>query len=643
MDTLFLSFQEALVGKYSLERELGRGGMGVVYLAREVRLDRPVAIKLLPPELAAHETLRERFLREARTAARLSHPYIIPIHSVDDVGGFVFYVMAYVDGETLADRVRARGPLPPNAVTRVMREVAWALAYAHAQHVVHRDVKPANIMLERGTERALVMDFGIARQTKVDDNSRPLAPLGVTSPGEVMGTPEYMSPEQACGEAVDGRSDLYSLGVVGWFALTGTVPFNGGAREVLAQQVTVTPPPVGSVASGVTRALAGAIDKCLAKDPAQRFATGEAMADALAQSLEKKEEVPVPLRVFLDPRRNIPLMTIPIAGVFMLGGTSVPLLAEGAVSAALAAGAFSVVLIGAPLAALATRLRRIMRLGYGVDDVVAAARLLQERQREEFLYEFGNKPSARERAFGLLRTTGIAVGLGGVAGMIAFQGAGMDQIFGPMSLLGLYATILGSIVTGKWRRLRTGKDPRLAKIWGSRIGRGFAKLASFKLGQRAIPADRPTELGIAMSAESLYDGFDKVLKRSLGDVPAVLRGLESHARSMRARMAELDASIAGVGSRELGVGAMREKLVEDLRAARAQAEQRLSDVVSALETVRLGLLRLHAGAGSAESITQDLNAARALGDDVDRLLVGAGEVDQVLRRRELTARADGES
>src|SRR5690349_12890761 len=123
MDALFLSFQEALVGRYSLERELGRGGMGVVYLAREVRLDRPVAIKLLPPELAAHENLRDRFLREARTAARLSHPYIIPIHSVDEIDGFVFYVMAYVDGETLAERVRARGPLPPNVVSRIMREV----------------------------------------------------------------------------------------------------------------------------------------------------------------------------------------------------------------------------------------------------------------------------------------------------------------------------------------------------------------------------------------------------------------------------------------------------------------------------------------------------------------------------------------
>src|SRR5881628_3094768 len=160
-DSLFIQFQAALVGRYSLERELGRGGMGVVYLAREVRLDRPVAIKLLPPGMARDGTLRERFLREARTAAKLSHPHIIPIFTVDEVGDFVFFAMAYVDGETLTERVRRRGPLPPSEAARVLREVAWALAYAHSQGLVHRDVKPDNILLENNG-RVLVADFGIA-------------------------------------------------------------------------------------------------------------------------------------------------------------------------------------------------------------------------------------------------------------------------------------------------------------------------------------------------------------------------------------------------------------------------------------------------------------------------------------------------
>src|SRR5256714_14070330 len=162
MDRLFLDFQSAIAGRYSLERELGRGGMGVVYLAREVRLDRPVAIKLLPPSKASDPKLRERFLREARTAAKLSHPNVIPIHAVEEIAEFVFFAMAYIEGETLTERVRNRGPLAPSEASRVLRDVAWALAYAHGQGVIHRDVKPDNILLENGG-RGLVADFCLAR------------------------------------------------------------------------------------------------------------------------------------------------------------------------------------------------------------------------------------------------------------------------------------------------------------------------------------------------------------------------------------------------------------------------------------------------------------------------------------------------
>ena len=147
LDPLFLALQEAVAGRYSLERELGRGGMGVVYLARDVSLDRLVAIKLLPPELAARATLRERFLREARLAARLSHPNIVPIHSVEEHDGLVWFVMAFVPGESLGARLRARGSLPPSEAGRLLRDVAWALGHAHAHGVVHRDVKPDNILL----------------------------------------------------------------------------------------------------------------------------------------------------------------------------------------------------------------------------------------------------------------------------------------------------------------------------------------------------------------------------------------------------------------------------------------------------------------------------------------------------------------
>src|SRR5258705_90100 len=289
-DGLLLDFQAAVAGRYSLERELGRGGMGVVYLAREVRLDRLVAIKLLPPSKTADPRLRERFLREARTAAKLSHPNVIPIHAVEEIGAFVFFAMAYVEGETLTERVRRRGPLAPSDAARVLRDVAWALAYAHGQGVIHRDVKPDNILLETNG-RVLVADFGIA--------SVVAGAAGLTSE-EVIGTPAFMSPEQALGEVVDARSDLYSLGLLGCFGLSGTLPFEGEkATEVLAKQVREPAPPLASVAPGVPRRIAQAIDRCLAKDREDRPEGTSVLADQLTRALEQRRELPLALRVFV--------------------------------------------------------------------------------------------------------------------------------------------------------------------------------------------------------------------------------------------------------------------------------------------------------------------------------------------------------
>src|SRR5438105_12332240 len=186
----FAVLQAALSGRFTIERELGRGGMGTVFLARDLALDRLVAIKVLPPALGAQPELRERFLRETRTAAGLSHPNIVPIHSVAQHGDLVFYVMGYIDGETLAQRVARVGPLPATEVARILQEAGWALSYAHGRGLVHRDVKADNVLIERATGRAMLMDFGIAR----------LATSTLTTAGETLGTPQYMSPEQAAGE-----------------------------------------------------------------------------------------------------------------------------------------------------------------------------------------------------------------------------------------------------------------------------------------------------------------------------------------------------------------------------------------------------------------------------------------------------------
>ncbi len=278
----FPELAQALSGQFRVERDLGRGGMGVVYLARELKLDRLVALKVLPAALAKDPATLERFLREARTAAHLAHPNVVPVYRADEAAGTAFFAMAFVEGESLADRVRDRGPLPPADAVPILRSVAWALAYAHARGVVHRDVKPENILIDRATGRTLVTDFGIARQSLTEEAAR------LTQDGHVLGTLHYMSPEQVNDAPLDGRSDLYALGVVAFYVLSGRLPFEGLAPSaVLVAHATREAPPLMSVAPGVPSALAAVVDRCLMKRPEDRFATGEDLAEALDRAVEE--------------------------------------------------------------------------------------------------------------------------------------------------------------------------------------------------------------------------------------------------------------------------------------------------------------------------------------------------------------------
>ena len=261
--------------------------MGIVYLARDRRLDRLVAIKTLPPQLATDSSLRERFLRETRTAGAMSHPNIVPIHGADEIDGHVFFVMGYVDGDSLAAHIKALGRLQPRDVARYLRDVASALSHAHGRGIIHRDIKAENILIERSTGSALVTDFGIAR----------LAEAGpLTATGQMLGTVYYISPEQVAGEKIDARSDLYSLGVVGFFASTGRFPFEAElASAVLIAHVNKAAPPLRSINADVPASLASIIDRCLAKDPAHRYNSAADMLAALDAVIPDLDKAPASL------------------------------------------------------------------------------------------------------------------------------------------------------------------------------------------------------------------------------------------------------------------------------------------------------------------------------------------------------------
>ena len=274
MPELLDRLRAALADRYEIEREVGRGGMATVYLAQDVRHHRPVAVKVLHPQLAV-SLGSDRFLREIQIAARLQHPHIVPLYDSGQAEDLLYYVMPYVEGESLRQRLAREPRLPVEDAMQIARAVAAALDYAHRNHVVHRDIKPENVMLHQG--EAVVTDFGIAKAvTAAADN--------LTQTGMAVGTPAYMSPEQAAGEAeLDGRSDLYSLGAMVYEMLGGTTPFTGPtAQAIIAKLFTEAVPALREQREDVPEWLEQAVLKALAKAPTDRFATATQFAQALA-------------------------------------------------------------------------------------------------------------------------------------------------------------------------------------------------------------------------------------------------------------------------------------------------------------------------------------------------------------------------
>lgn len=307
------------MGKYRIQSILGTGGMGIVFRALDVPLNRTVAIKVPPMNLAASTRFRQRFISEARLAAAVSHQNVITIHAVDEHRGIPFLAMEYVDGETLKDKIQRQHPLPLEDLLHISVQVAAGLAAAQAQGLIHRDIKPANILLDNGIERVRIADFGLARAAL--DNS------GLTSTGNFVGTPAYMSPEQVCGEQVDLRTDLFSLGCVMYCMVTGRSPFSGRDGIVIARSIVDhSPPSLCTIAPQIPKVVSDVVDRLLAKNPDDRFqSASETHACLLALRKELTEDITTPFRIVPQPDHRTSTRSIRalILLMFVLSGLTV--------------------------------------------------------------------------------------------------------------------------------------------------------------------------------------------------------------------------------------------------------------------------------------------------------------------------------
>ncbi len=597
--------RDALAPNYIIERELGRGGMGAVYLARDVRLERPVAIKMLPPELAQREDLRARFLQETRTAASFSHPNIVPVHSVEEHENILCFVMGFVDGETLTARVSRTGPLSANDATKILQECAWALSYAHGRGVVHRDVKPDNILIDRASNRAMITDFGIARS---QDNAK-----GLTMVGEIIGTPQYMSPEQATGETLDRRSDLYSLGVVAFFALTGRLPFDSQtAHGFLTAHITKPAPPIASVRPDLPPALAGAVDKLLQKSPAQRFQTGEELADYLDPLRSSRPEIPPPIRLFAVKSSQVirnALILIILAPQFSSSAKADAdqLLLFTIIAAAAAALVFQA--IGG--------LRELAAQGFTHDDLRNGLIAIAEEE-EEARAAMRASPDWQERrrkrwwvvAAGFLVATALIwislrlrVPLGNGryhATPMVLASATLGAITAVVTIIYLVSSLDGA----------TRLDRRLRRLWTSAVGKKLFDAISRRIGKtRQVSRVVSSELGPLTIVES----FPKEMRRDLTDVSKVINELVAEQGALLARETKLSMSQTDASRGSSGAATdTLDRVMTELSEAKMEAAGKRELVSAELERLRLELIRLRSGVGSIADVQKEVARAREI-------------------------------
>ncbi|MBA2459784.1 MAG: protein kinase [Gemmatimonadales bacterium] len=613
---------EALGDAYTIEGEIGRGGMGVVYRARDERLQRRVAIKVLPPELAFQQDIRERFTREAQTAAKLSHPHIVPIHTVGEGRGLVYFVMGFVDGESVAGRIRRRGRLPVDEARRIMTETADALSAAHGLSIIHRDIKPDNILLEGSRGRVMVTDFGIAKALSGGSGAT------LTGAGVAIGTPAFMSPEQAAGEReIDGRSDLYSLGIVTFQMLTSELPFNAPTvAGILMKQITEVAPDLRSKRHDVPEDLALAVSRCLEKDPENRWPT----ADALRRALESRTVVgyqPTGLGWRASRAGDGQTVRRPDGQAGARPSQRAPL----------------------PVRPSARPSDRGDRLGHRGESPS------RRRSAEELVPDTG-EPRIVQKVRGQfaswaavsLGCMGINVATGLETPWFLFPTFGMG-----LGLMRSYARLWQSGYS--WRdvltrpaapdavettKLRGVKLPRqlpqpAADDYGAHLGSVIQahsdRLAIVKLMERLPPSERKMLPEIQQTVDALYERAT--------DLARTLHAMDTNLDTEG--LLQIDERIAALSrepddperARRLNLLQRQRQTIVDLQGRRNQVSSHLESCVLAMQNVRFDLLRLRSAGVAAvlTDLTQATQQAKALSRDVDNAIAAAGEIREAMK------------
>lgn len=619
-DPAFVALQTALAGRFSLESEIGRGGMGIVYLARDVILERPVAIKLLAPAIAARADVRRRFLREARIAAQCFHPNIVPIHGVEESGDLAWFVMAYVPGETLADRLHRVGRLPAESIRRIGREIGWALSYAHERGVVHRDVKPENILLEHGTDRALIADFGIA--FREDASAQAIA--GAPS-GEVAGTARFMAPEQALGESLDGRADLYALGVTLYLAATGRYPYDGNsAFAIMAQQSVARAPSVRELAPQLPDTLADAVDQCLATDMGDRFDSAARFVAAIERTADGGELPAEAREVRLGASGTMTLVewsiAVAFAGFFLIMGERAGSLGRG-----LLVGMLQGVSM---LAAAALALR-------GGETLLAARRALRNGVSPQDVADaLAPGPTTLRHPMGPTRSIAVLAS----AFLLAIAQGHVDQWGLPSALetlLSLMTWLLPPVMIK--RSLAATRQTGGFSAWFYSFVRkplatrvvGWLGGKSAVTAWRPVPADAPTEILLGQAADEIFARLPEAARRDLQALPAAAAALAQEAIVLRRRALEISGEQRALRAAARPDAAREQaQAAESLDREREAVHGRLGATIAALEAIRLDLLRLDTAGTLPGSLTEQLEVVR----DVQRRVDASRDVERLLAR-----------